>query len=56
LNHGFASYVGVVILKCLFGIKSLDLGNGKIELAKVSSTVKGTCTIHTNKGKIELEN
>ncbi len=32
LNHGFASFIGVVIVKCILGIRNIDLKNKVIEL------------------------
>lgn len=54
LNHGFASYVGVAIIKCLLGVQSFDPqeGHADFDFADMDLTASGT--IATKHGDIKV--
>ena len=55
LNHGFASFAGVAILRCLLGVQEIDLKAGRVKLdfSPIKTDAEGT--IGTPNGPITVK-
>ena len=55
LNHGFASFAGVVFIKCILGIKKIDLVNKAVELDFSYQEIEAEGKVGTVFGDIEVK-
>lgn len=55
LNHGFASYIGVVLVKCLLGIKRIDIKNKLVVFDFKHKGIEASGKVGTVFGNIIIE-